>query len=413
LADNATGPVKAIQKSGHALGLFWLGQTISSLGDAFNGFALPLLIYKLTGSALDLAISSAVYFIPYLLFGLPIGALADRVDRRWLMIATDIARALLIASIPLLVVAGFFALWYIYVVQFVVATLSIGFNADQAAAPPSLVERDALVAANGRMIAGLSAASIVGPLLAGGLSAFVSLPALLLADALSYLVSALALGLIRRSFNTAAQPAPARLRQEITDGLRLVWHNPLIRTITLLLLCLNVVGPTVHVQLLLFAKRQLDASDSRVGLLWSAASAGVLVGSLAAGRLCCRWPMGTVAIGAVIIKALLLLGFAQLRLYWPALLLWGLLSGVGVLTDINIMALRQASVPNHLLGRITTTSRTIGFAAIPLSTLLGGILIDRFGDVALVYSAVAVLTLLIGLGFIRSPLAHASAGDSP
>ena len=77
--------------------------------------------------------------------------------------------------------------------------------------------------------------------------------------------------------------------------------------------------------------------------------------------------------------------------------------------DINILALRQATVPNQLLGRITTTSRTIGFAAIPLSTLLGGVLIDRLGDVALVYSAVGALMLLIGLGFIRSPLASAGA----
>src|SRR5262249_3734325 len=161
------------QKSSHALGLFWLGQTISSLGDAFTGFALPLLVYKLTGSALNLAISSAVSFIPYLLFGLPIGALADRANRRRLVIVVDIAIALL-ASV------GFFALWYIYLVQFVAATLAIGFDAAQAAALPSLVEREALVAANGQMIAGLSAASIAGPLLAGLLSAFVALPTLLL-----------------------------------------------------------------------------------------------------------------------------------------------------------------------------------------------------------------------------------------
>src|SRR5258706_2705055 len=255
LADNTAGPIKAAQTSSHALGLFWLGQTISSLGDSFTGFALPLLVYKLTGSALNLAISSAVTFVPYLLFGLTIGALADRANRRRLMIATDIACALLIASIPLLAMAGFFTLWYVYAVEFVVPTPSIGFNAAQAAALPSLVERDALVAANGRMIAGLSVAAIVGPLLAGGLSALVSLPALLLVDALSFLVSALVLGLIRRSFNTAARPVPARLRQDIADGLRYVWRNPLIRTITLLLLCLNVVGPTARIQLLLFAKQ--------------------------------------------------------------------------------------------------------------------------------------------------------------
>jgi MFS family permease len=344
--------------------------------------------------------------MPYLLFGLAIGALADRASRRRLMIACDIARALLLASIPLLAMAGFFALWYCYGVQFIVATLAIGFNAAQVAALPSLVQRDALVAANGRMIAGLSAASIVGPMLAGGLSTLVSMPALLLVDALSFLVSALALVQIRRSFEGAVRPAPARLRQDIADGLRYVWRNPLMRAITLLLLCLNSVGPTARIQLLLFAKLQLGASDAQVGMLWSAAAAGVLLGSLLVARLR-RWSVGRVVIGSLLQQGLLLIVFAQMRSYWPALLLWGLFSGVGVLVDINIMALRQAIVPNQLLGRVTTVSRTIGFAAIPLNALLGGALLDQIGDPALVYSAIGALTVVIGLSFVGSPLAHA------
>jgi MFS family permease len=405
LETNTEGPLQATQTPGRALGLFWLGQTISSLGDDFTGFALPLLVYTLTGSALNLAISSAVTFVPYLLFGLAIGALSDRADRRRLMIASDIARALLLASIPLLAMAGFFALWYVYAVQFIASTLAIGFNAAQAAALPSLVPRDQLVAANGRMIAGLSAASIAGPLLAGGLAALVSMPALLLVDALSFLVSALALVLIRRSFEGVARPAPARLRQDIAEGLRYVWRNPLLRAITVLLLCLNSVGPTARVQLLLFAKQQLGASDAQVGMLWSAAAAGVLLGSLLAGRLR-RWSIGRVVVGALLLQGLLLILFAQMRSYWPALFLWSLFCSIGVLVDINIMALRQAVVPNQLLGRVTTVSRTIGFAAIPLSTLLGGALIDRLGDLVLVYSAIGGLTVVIGLSFMGSQLAH-------
>src|SRR3954469_2056565 len=102
----------------HKLGIdfwkFWTGQTISNLGSSFTGFALPLLVFKLTGSALNLALSTAFAFIPYLLFGLIIGAWVDRVDRKRLMIAADIARAAVIASIPVL--AGFNALsiWWIY-----------------------------------------------------------------------------------------------------------------------------------------------------------------------------------------------------------------------------------------------------------------------------------------------------------
>ncbi len=225
-------------------------------------------------------------------------------------------------------------------------------------------------------------------------------------------MSALALVLIRRSFEGVARPAPARLRQDIAEGLRYVWRNPLLRAITVLLLCLNSVGPTARVQLLLFAKQQLGASDAQVGTLWSAAAAGVLLGSLLAGRLR-HWSIGRVVIGALLLQGLLLILFAQTRGYWPALLLWSVFCGIGVLVDINIMALRQAVVPNQLLGRVTTVSRTIGFAAIPLSTLLGGVLIDRLGDLVLVYSAIGALTVAIGCGFIRSPLAYAGAIERP
>ncbi len=189
----------------------------------------------------------------------------------------------------------------------------------------------------------------------------------------------------------------------------------MLRTITLLLTLLNVVGPTTRVQLVLFAKQRLDASDAQVGLLSAAASVGVLLGSLAIGRLTRRWPLGRAALGAVMLQALLLIAFAQTRQYWAALPLWGLLAGAGVVVDIGVMSLRQAVTPDHLLGRVTTVSRTIGFVAIPLSTLLGGVLIDRLGNpstssgqaVSLIYSAIGVLTLLIGLAFSFSVLMQA------
>src|SRR3954466_6847375 len=108
---------------------FWTGQTISNLGSSFTDFALPLLIFKLTGSALNLAIASATTFLPFLLFGLPIGAWVDRVDRKRLMIITDLLRALVLASIPLLAALGMLSLWWIYAAGFLTSTLTIGFNA--------------------------------------------------------------------------------------------------------------------------------------------------------------------------------------------------------------------------------------------------------------------------------------------
>src|SRR5215470_1210002 len=97
---------------------YWTGQTISNLGSSITLFALPLLVYKLTGSALNLGIATAATFLPYLLFGLVLGAWTDRVDRKRMMIGTDIARALIIASIPLLAALGLLSIWWIYLVAF-------------------------------------------------------------------------------------------------------------------------------------------------------------------------------------------------------------------------------------------------------------------------------------------------------
>src|SRR5215210_5887433 len=104
----------ATQRPGIDFWKFWAGQTISNLGSSFTDFALPLLIFKLTGSALNLAIASATTFLPYLLFGLVIGAWVDRVDRKRLMIVTDLLRALLLASIPLLAALDLLSVWWIY-----------------------------------------------------------------------------------------------------------------------------------------------------------------------------------------------------------------------------------------------------------------------------------------------------------
>src|SRR5881275_1863998 len=118
---------------------FWTGETISNLGSSFTQFALPLLVFKLTGSALNLGIATAANFVPYLLFGLVIGAWVDRLDRKRLMIAVDLGRAAIIAMIPLLSVIGLLRVWQIYLIGFASSTLTIFFESSEFAAIPSLV----------------------------------------------------------------------------------------------------------------------------------------------------------------------------------------------------------------------------------------------------------------------------------
>src|SRR5438552_5704923 len=183
---------------------FWVGQTISNLGSSFTQWAVPLLVFQLTHSAVNLGVATAATFLPYLLFGLLLGAWMDRVDRKRAMIALDSINAAVILSIPLVAQFGHLTVWLIYAVTFIQSTVFIAFSSGEFAAIPSLVSTDDLVTANGRIQATYSAAQVVGPLLAGALLSFFPLVWVMAFDAGSFAISALSLTLVRASFNTAS-----------------------------------------------------------------------------------------------------------------------------------------------------------------------------------------------------------------
>ena len=390
-------------------GRFWLGQTVSNLGSSFTFFALPLLVFKLTGSPLNLGLATAMEFVPYLLFGLVIGAWVDRVDRKRLMIATDLGRAAVIAVIPALDALDALSVGWVYAVAFCSATLSIAFDAAQFAALPSLVpSSDDLVTANGRVQASYSAAQVAGPLLAGALITVVSVQQVLWVDAGSFLVSAGSLALVATAFNAPRDAeGPRALRREVVEGLRYVLGHPVLRNISAMMALINLVSATVYAQLVVFAKRQLDASDSRVALLYAAGSAGVVLLSLAAGPLRRRLSFSVAALGALTIDGLLTMVLAGTHWYWAALVLWAAISGLGLFFNINTTSLRQQIVPDHLLGRVMSIAGVLAWSAIPVGALAGGWAVERTGSVALVYGVVGALVALLALAFSLGPLGHA------
>ncbi|GCE22400.1 MFS transporter [Dictyobacter kobayashii] len=388
---------------------YWTGQTISNLGSSVTMFALPLLVYTISGSALSLGISSAANMLPYLLFGLLLGAWADRVDRKRLMIFVDIARAVVISTIPLAAAFGLLSVWWIYAVGFVSSTLSICFDAGEFAAIPSLVDQSDLVTANGRIQASYSAASILGPVLAGILVAFVPLVGLIFLDAFSFLLSALSIALVAISFNSQREEASERkhIARDVIEGLRYVWGHPVLRNISLMMALVNFVSATQGAQLVLFAKERLHASDTQVGFLYTAGSVGVVVLALLAGRLRKRWPFSKVALIALMCDGLFIFALSFTRWFWLALIFVGLLQGCGILFNINTGSLRQAIVPNHMLGRVMSIASVLAWSAIPLGALLGGVIINQTHNVMLVYSVAGLLVMLIPLCFFFTPLGHA------
>ena len=132
-----------------------------------------------------------------------------------------------------------------------------------------------------------------------------------------------------------------------------------------------------------------------------------MVLSLAAGPLRRRWPFSKVALSALMLDGLLTVALAVTRWYWGALFLWALVSGLGILFNINTGSLRQAIVPNHMLGRVISIAGVLAWSSIPLGAFLGGAVIEWTGDVALVYGAIGVLTFLIPLAFSFTALGRA------
>ncbi len=397
------------QGAGRDFWIFWAGQTVSNMGNAITFLVIPLLIFKLTGSALNLAIGTAAVFLPYLLFGLWIGAAVDRLDRRQVMIVADIGRTLMLASIPALAAVGVLHIWWVYLVGFSNSTLGIAFNTAEFAAIPHLVDRSNLVSANGRIQASYSVSTVAGPLVAGIFLGIASPETILLFDALTFVISIVSLVFVRQSLNPAARERPPQvtLRGDVLEGLRYVWRHPVLRAISIMMALVNFVGVTTSAQLVFFAKERFHASDARVSLLYSAAGAGVVALSLSAGLLRRHWSFGRVALGALLLNGLLVAVFALTPVYWIALPLWAVAAGLGVLFNINTGSLRQTIVPDYLLGRVSSVAAVLAWSGIPVGSFLGGLAVDWSGSVTIVYFAIGIIIAMIAAVFSFSALGRA------
>jgi len=334
-----------------------------------------------------------------------------------MMIAVDLARGAVIASIPLLSYADALSIWWIYAAAFLTACLTIAFDSGEFAAVPSLVGKHDLVTANGRIMASYQGAKIAGPLLAGVLIATVAIEELFLVDAASFVVSATSLALIRRSFNPDEPPEKKHILRDVAEGLRYVLGHPVLRNISVMMAMVNFVASTLWAQLVLFGKVELDATDSQIGFLFAAGSAGVVVFGLSAGWIRRRLAFSVAALGALMVEGVVTVVFSAVPWYWLALPLWAAIQGLGLFFNINTTSLRQAIVPSHMLGRVVSIAGVMAWSAIPAGTLVGGAVIEATDDVALVYGGIGVIVFCIAAAFWFTALGRADeylpSGEAP
>jgi MFS family permease len=390
---------------------FWAAQTISLFGSEITYLALPLLAALTLGaSPAEMGILTAAGTLPYLAFGLVAGVWVDRLPRRPLMVTADVGRALLLTSVPLAAWFGMLRLEQLYVVAFFAGTLSLLFATADNAYLPSLVGRDQLVEANGKLALSTALSEGTGPGLASVLAQALTAPVAILLDALSFGMSAALLSLIRTQESRATRSAEVRgVWREVGAGLRFVMGEPLLRSTTALSALLQLGGGVTDALLVYYVTATLDLPPTVIGLFFVVGSVSAMLASIFGVRVTQRLGIGPTVVASVLLMSVGWLGVPLASGPTPILVVTmvsgGLLSAFGNTTyNINVASIRQAATPNRLLGRVGSSNMFVGYGALPIGALLGGAVASRIGvRETLLISMLAQLPLLVVLLF-TSPL---------
>jgi MFS family permease len=376
------------------------GQAVSALGDAITLTALPLLVLFVTGSGALMGTVAALGLLPNLVLGLPAGALADRWDRRKLMLWSDAGRAVLTATIPLAYWLDLSTITVILIVTVPINALRVLSDAGFQSSIPSLVGRESLARANSYMEAALSVPFIIGPALAGVLVATVGAAETIALDAASFALSAVSLLFVRRSLRAERPAEMPRISADIVEGIRFVRGHALLRVAIAYWSVMAFATAAILPALAYFLTVDRGEGAELFGVVGSVWSVGYLVGSLLAGRLGGRTlGLQLLAGGAGIGLALILLAAtSSVAAYLAA----GFAIGAALaLQMIAYMTLRASVTPDELLGRVAATGRTVSLSLQTLGFLAGGALIEATdgGDALL---AMGVLALGASLAFALS-----------
>jgi MFS family permease len=372
--------------------LLWFGSVVSVLGSRASAIAYPLLVLALTGSPADAGLAGFAATIPYLLWQLPAGALVDRWNRRFIMIACDAGRAVALASIVLALALDRITLAQIVIVSFIEGSLYVFHSLAEPAAVRNLVHSTHLPLALSQIEARERSAALLGQPL-GGFLFDLGRAVPFLADALSYLASLTALLLIRSRFQGERPPARSALVAEIAQGLAWLWRQPFLRASALLIAGSNLLFQALNLLVIVIA-REHGASSTAIGLLLAGFGVGGVLGSLAAPWFQRRLSTKAIVIGANWVWALALpgIGLADNLVVLGALL--ALMAFVGPLWNVTMDVYRLLITPDELQGKVGSVISLLAWGAMPLGSLLAGYLLDGFG------SWMTALVLSVGMAAI-------------
>jgi predicted MFS family arabinose efflux permease len=388
----------------------WAAQSISQLGDQVTLLALPLAaVLTLDATAGQMGLLVAAELLPHLFFSLLAGVWIERSQRRrHLMIVADLARFLLLVSVP--VAYAFDALTFpqLYAVAFGIGTFAVMFDVSWSILFVSVVPRRDVVDANSKMSLSRAVSFVTGPSVAGFLVQALTAPVTLLVDAFSYLGSALFLSRIRSQEPPVERDANGVLRS-LREGMRFVLRDELIRADLGCAATINLFNFVFHALFVLYATRELGVAPGTLGIALGAGAVGGIVGALVAPRLERLIGIGrSVVVGAVLFPApLILVPIASGSELQLGLILGAaeFFSSVGVMIfDVSAASMTFLRTPDRIRARTAGTFRFVNYGIRPIGALLGGALGTALGlQTALWIGVVGALAGVVWLVFSPIP----------
>ena len=377
---------------------YFAGQSLSMLGDGLRTLAVPLLAFHLTHSALSTGTAFICEIVPFSLFSLVGGSLADRVDRKSLMIASDAIRFLVMAAFAVLYRLHALTLPMIYGGLVIISICAAAFLGGQAASVPFLLGKDRATQAMASLTAAENTGNLITPVVGGIIFAwFGPLPALAI-NALTYLASQISLSRIDTlgPENPHGIPNPREVASDVGIGFRTLFSDPGMRAQAILAFFMNIFGWGAYATVIPFLKRDFGASDQFVGLFWGLVAIGGLLGSTLAVRTATRWPFGRAISIAYTIDAFIFLPIPFAHNVWVVAFFWSLTSGCVMYEFSQIVGFRMRVTPEALVGRMMGAVRVfvlLGMA--PGVVALGWIADHRDPRAAMMVSAFAYLAFAL------------------
>ena len=375
----------------------WSASVVSNLSDGMFWVALPLLAVSLTDSPALVAGVVVASRLPWLVFALVAGALADRLDRRRTMMLVDLGRVVLLGGLAAAVVAGAASIWLVYIVAFLLGVLETLFDTAAQAILPNVVPRERLTAANGRLLAAeFTMNQFVGPPL-GGFLAAIGLGIAFGSMAAGYLAVALLIAGLVGSFRPERTGPPTRIHEEIREGIAYLAQHRLLRVLAIVIALLNLAQGAVWAILVLYvvAPGPMGLSEVGYGLLLTSSALGTIVGTTVAGTIERRLGKPNLFVASVVVLAA---GNVALASSTNPFVIAGVLAIGGIFHgsfSVAYQSLRQRIVPDRILGRLVATFRMLGWGALPLGALLGGIVGEALGLTAVFWAAAAMSIVLL------------------